>query len=55
MPEAYEYLQILLCHENWTPMRDLNCTEATDYLIDKITKALDVLAPVKTKKEGNRD
>ena len=48
-PETYEYLCILLRHENWTPRRDLNCTEATDFLIDKITEALDLLAPVETK------
>ena len=48
-PETFEYLRILLRHENWTPMRDLNCAEATDFLIDKITKALDLLAPVETK------
>ena len=48
-PETYEYLRILLRHENWTPIRDLNCTEAMDFLIDKITEALDLLAPIETK------
>ena len=47
--ETYEQMNILLRHESWTPMRVMNCDEATNYLIDKITESLDIVAPIETK------
>ena len=42
-PETYEQMNILLRHENWAPMRAMNCEGATNYLIEKITESLDIV------------
>ena len=48
-PETNEQMNILLRHENWAPMRAMNCEGATNYLIEKITESLDIVAPIETK------
>ena len=52
--EKYEYLRILLRHGNWEQMRSMNCESATAFLVDKITEAMDIVAPVEMKEiSGN--
>ena len=52
--ETYEYLRILLRHENWDQMESMNCETATAFLVDKITEAMDIVAPIETKEiKGN--
>ena len=47
--ESYKALATILGGEDWTPMINLNCEAATEFLETKIIEALDVVAPIKTK------
>ena len=47
--ETYEQMQILLRHEDWSPMRLMNCDNATNHLLSTINILLDIVAPIETK------
>ena len=47
--ETYEQMQILLRHEDWSPMRLMNCDNATNDLLSTINTLLDIVAPIETK------
>jgi len=47
--ESYTAIATILGGEDWTPMVNLDCEAATDFLETKIIEALDLVAPIQTK------
>ena len=37
---------------DWSPMETMSCEDASDYLESKIIEAMDIVAPIETKKSG---
>ena len=48
---TYEAIKILLqeCEEAWTEMEAMGLDEATEYISNKITELLDIVAPIEMK------
>ena len=51
---SYINLKILLGAENWSSMESMNLNESTDHLTERITEALDIVAPIETRELGLR-
>ena len=45
----YKAIATILGGEDWTPMLNLNCEAATNFLETKIIEALDLVTPIQTK------
>ena len=48
--ESYVELATLLGATDWSPMETMSCEEASEYLERNIIEAMDIVAPVETKK-----
>ena len=51
---GYKNLKILLGAEDWSDIKHMTLEQSTDHLIDRITEALDIVAPIETKEVGLR-
>ena len=51
---SYKNLKILLGAEKWVNFDKLDLEQSTNHLIDRITEALDIVAPIETKEVGLR-
>ena len=49
MSDSYKAIATLLGGEDWSPMENLDCEAATNFLETKIIEALDLVAPIQTK------
>ena len=49
---AYSNLKILLGAEEWKCLDDMTLEQSTDHLIERITEAMDIVAPIETKEVG---
>ena len=52
--ESYIELATLLGATDWSPMETMSCEDASNYLESKIIEAMDIVAPIETKKVRNK-
>ena len=47
--DSYENIHTLIGAEDWTCMESMDVNDSTNHLIERITEAMDIVAPVETK------
>ena len=52
--ESYIELATLLGATDWSPMETMSCEDASKYLESNIIEAMDIVAPIETKKVRNK-